>query len=74
MTTAQDWSHRIKQRGDLKSTGQMSMYEVDERLTGICRGGVNFVQNPNHDAGFLVQIGYLILDFLVSRESVGHEF
>lgn len=52
----------------------MSMYEVDERLTGICRGGVNFVQNPNHDAGFLVQIGYLILDFLVSRESVGHEF
>lgn len=48
----------------------MSTGRVGERLTGGYWGGVDFVQNPNHDAGFLVKIGYLIFDFL-SRETRG---
>lgn len=44
--------------------GSVSTWMVGERLTGVRRGRVNFVYNPKDDAGFLVEMRYLIFDFL----------
>jgi len=56
------------------TTAQNWSDRIEQRRHSVSGSGVNFVQDPKHEAGLLVEIRYLILDFLSDFDILLKEF